>query len=486
MSEFVERGADGAQCGLSLAICYAAAFLTAHRLWNRPMPVKVCKFGGSSLADAERIASVRRILAGDAERRYVVPSAPGKRDDGDHKITDLLYLCHEHARQDLPFEDVFARVAERYHQIAGELGVKCGIDGELERIKTGIAAAAADGGGPDYAASRGEYLNARIIATLLDWPMVDAGELIHFDHHGRLDEKQTYEAVRRKLGQFEHAVIPGFYGSLPDGRVKTFSRGGSDVTGAIVARGVGASVYENWTDVDGLLMADPRIVEDPRIIESLTYKELRELAYMGATVLHDEAIFPVREVGIPVNIRNTHNPERPGTTIFRGNGEAAPADAPQRTVRGAISGIAGRKDFTVIALEKALMNAEIGFGRRVLTVLEANDVNFEHMPSGIDTLSVVVADDEVEGKIETIIEELRAECHPDAIETFPDMALVATVGRGMAYTPGMAARLFAALAEANVNVRMIDQGSSELNIIVGIAADDFENAVRTIYHAFVE
>lgn len=442
------------------------------------MNVKVCKFGGSSLADASQIAKVRQILAADPQRRYVIPSAPGKRNDGDHKITDLLYLCHEHARQDLPFDEVFTHVAERYRQIGAELGVARDIETHLDEIKQQIPIAAREAGTPDYAASRGEYLNALVIAEMLGWPMIDAAELIHFDPRGRLDAHRTYDAVQQRLAHVEHAVIPGFYGSLPDGRVKTFSRGGSDITGAIIARGVGASVYENWTDVDGLLMADPRIVDNPRIIESITYKELRELAYMGATVLHDEAVFPVREVGIPVNIRNTNAPDAPGTMIFRGNGE-------KRTVRGAISGIAGRKDFTVIALEKAMMNAELGFGRRVLTVLEANDVRFEHIPSSIDMLSVVVADAEVEGKLDHVIEELKAECHPDAIETFPDMALIATVGRGMAYTPGMASRLFTALAEAQVNIRMIDQGSSELNIIVGVAAADFETAVRAIYHAFV-
>ncbi|MFW6060520.1 MAG: aspartate kinase [Phycisphaeraceae bacterium] len=444
------------------------------------MTTKVCKFGGSSLADAGQIDKVRRILAADPQRRYVVPSAPGKRHGDDQKITDLLYLCHEHARQGLPFDDVFALVSERYQQIVAELGRGLDIAGPLEEIKQHIASVSHDGGEPDYAASRGEYLNALVIAELLGWEMIDAAELIFFDERGRLDERRTYDHVQQRLASVDHAVIPGFYGQLPDGRVKTFSRGGSDVTGAIIARGVAASVYENWTDVDGLLMADPRIVDNPRIIESLTYKELRELAYMGATVLHDEAVFPVREVGIPVNIRNTNKPDAPGTTIFRGDGERI------RTVRGEISGIAGRKDFTVIALEKAMMNAELGFGRRVLTVLEANDVNFEHMPSSIDTLSIVVADAEVEGKLEPILEQLRAECHPDAIETFPDMALIATVGRGMAHTPGMAAKLFGSLAAAGINIRMIDQGASELNIIVGVAADDFEATVRAIYHAFVE
>ena len=446
--------------------------------------VKVCKFGGSSLADAGQIDKVRQLIAADPERRFVIPSAPGKRDGSDHKITDLLYLCHEHARQGLPFDEVFGRITERYRQIVADLGLSLDIAPHLEQVKQHIAGVSQDGGEPDYAASRGEYLNALVIAEMLGAELVDATEIIHFDAHGRLDEARTYEAVERRLGDVKLAVIPGFYGARSDGMVKTFSRGGSDVSGAIVARGVGASVYENWTDVSGLLMADPRIVDEPRTIESITYKELRELAYMGATVLHDEAVFPVRAVGIPVHIRNTNEPDAPGTLIFSGDQDAAPPTA--RPVRGMISGIAGRKDFTVIALEKAMMNAEVGFGRRVLTVLEANGINFEHMPSSIDTMSLVIGDDELDGKLDRVLDELKAECHPDTIDTFPDMALIATVGRGMAYTPGMASRLFSALAEADVNVRMIDQGASELNIIVGVAASDFEQAVRAIYAAFVE
>ena len=442
------------------------------------MGVKVCKFGGTSLADASQIAKVRRIVDADAERRFVVPSAPGKRSADDKKITDLLYLCHEHARQDLPFDDVFSRVAERYRGIVDELGLSLDLTPYLDEVQRTIGKVGREGGPADYAASRGEYLNGRIIASLLDWPFVDAAELIHFTSRGRLDESKTYGAIAERLQPMKRAVVPGFYGSDPQGNVKTFSRGGSDISGAIVARGVGAAVYENWTDVPGLLMADPRVVEHPRTIEAITYRELRELSYMGATVLHDEAVFPVREAGIPVNIRNTNDPDAAGSTIFSGDGGAP-------TVTGTISGIAGRKDFTVIALEKAMMNAEMGFGRRVLTVLEANDVSFEHVPSGIDTMSLVIADAQLNGKLEKVLEELEQECRPDAVEVSAEMALIATVGRGMASTPGMAAKLFGALAGAGVNIRMIDQGSSELNIIVGVAAADFERAVRAIYAAFV-
>lgn len=438
------------------------------------MEAKVCKFGGSSLADASQIAKVCRIVEADPARRFVVPSAPGKRTPDDRKITDLLYLCHDAAAQQVAFDEAWELVASRYRQIVADLKLGLDLGPTLETVRSAIAG----GASADYAASRGEYLNGMIIAEALGYVFVDAAEIIFFNEHGRLDEARTYEATQRILGQAERAVVPGFYGSTPDGEVKTFSRGGSDITGAIVARAVAASVYENWTDVSGLLMADPRVVENPNVIETITYRELRELSYSGATVLHDEAVFPVRAAGIPVNIRNTNAPDDPGTTIVRG-------DDTSKVISGAITGIAGRKDFTVIHVEKAMMNAELGFGRRLLNVLEANDVSFEHMPSGIDTMSVIVADSAVEGRLRTLIEQIEADCHPDSIEVDPDLAVIATVGRGMMHTPGMAAKLFGALAGARVNIRMIDQGSSELNIIVGVDVADFEKAVRAIYAAFV-
>jgi aspartate kinase len=329
-----------------------------------------------------------------------------------------------------------------------------------------------------FAASRGEYLCALIVSELLDCAFVDATELIHFDEHGSLATERTRGAIAARLANVDRAVIPGFYGRMPDGTVQTFSRGGSDVSGALVAQGVGADVYENWTDVSGLLMTDPRIVENPKTIDVLTYRELRELAYMGATVVHEDAIFPVHAAAIRVNIRNTNAPDAPGTVIVP---EAAPI-----THLGTISGIAGRRDFTVIAVEKALMNSEIGFGRRLLGVLEAHGISYEHTPSGIDTMSVVIADAELKGKLDVVIKEIRQVCGTDMVEAFPNMALIATVGRGMAHTPGIAAKLFTALGAAAINIRMIDQGSSELNIIVGVEAADFERAVRTIYDAFVK
>jgi aspartate kinase len=441
------------------------------------MSIKVAKFGGTSLANASQIRKVRDIVAADPARRYVVPSAPGKRDKADHKITDLLYLCHEHARQGLPIDSVFDIIEARYREIVRDLGIGLDLDPHLAAVRDGILRQGR-GGTADFAASRGEYLSGLILAELLGYRFVDAAELIFFDARGRLDEDRTYATIRDTLGRLANAVIPGFYGSAHDGGVRTFSRGGSDVTGAIVARGARASLYENWTDVSGLLMADPRIVDQPRCIQTITYRELRELAYMGATVLHDEAIFPVRKAGIPVNIRNTNRADEPGTMIV-----ADTANVPANP--RAITGIAGKRDFTVIALEKALMNAEIGFGRKVLSVLERHGVSFEHLPSGIDTMSIVIEDAKLNGKLDDVLTALRNEVQPDAIEVMPDMSLIATVGRGMAHTPGMAARLFAALADAGVNIRMIDQGSSELNIIVGVAEADFEVAMRAIYAAFV-
>lgn len=442
------------------------------------MAVKVCKFGGSSLAQASQIRKVAAIVAADEQRRIVVPSAPGKRDQHDQKITDLLYLCHEHARQELPFTELFERIRDRFVTINHHLGLDLDIDGALNEVEQQIRNHAHNELGPDYAASRGEFLNGQILAALLGYTFVDAADLIFFDSRGKLDHEKTYNTIAQRLANSTSGfVVPGFYGSMPDATVRTFSRGGSDITGSILARGVGAAVYENWTDVSGVLMTDPRIVDNPPTIDVITYRELRELAYMGATVLHDEAVFPVREAGIPVNIRNTNDPDHPGTMIVSSTKHL-------EIVTGTISGIAGRKDLTVIAIDKAMMNSEIGFGRKVLSILERHGVSFEHMPSGIDTLSIVVEDMAIEGKLEDIIRDLTNECEPDQIEVYPDMAAIATVGRGMAHKPGMAAKLFHALAQADINIRMIDQGSSELNIIVGVEASDFERTVRAIYQAF--
>ncbi|MBJ20647.1 MAG: aspartate kinase [bacterium] len=437
------------------------------------MGIRVSKFGGSSVADADQMRKVRAIVRAEPDRRFVVPSAPGKRSPADIKITDLLYRTHDAVAAGESIDSLFGLISARYHEIVTDLGLSFDLDLALAEVHDRIQ----QGAGADYAASRGEYLSGLVIAELLDRPLIDPATMIRFDVHGQFLPEETQAAVSERLGEEPSGVVPGFYGALPDGSIKTFSRGGSDVTGAIVARGVGAAVYENWTDVPGLLMTDPRVVDSPRTIEELTYRELRELAYMGATVLHDEAIFPVREAGIPVHIRNTNNPEAAGTRISRGGLEGSPTER--------ITGIAGRKDFTILALEKTLMNAEVGFGRRLLGVLEKHGISWEHMPSGIDTLSIVLKSDVVAGRLDALVEEIQLECRPDSLEVQPGMALIATVGRGMTHVPGTAAMLFGALAQARINIRMIDQGSSELNIIVGVENDDFERTVRTIYDAFV-
>lgn len=440
---------------------------------RRKMGIRVCKFGGSSVADAGQMRKVRAIVDALDERRFIVPSAPGKRTPDDIKITDMLYQTHEASAAGDSIDPLFDPIAERYLKIVADLGLNFDLSPALNEVREQIAG----GAGPDYAASRGEYLAGVILSKLLDRPLIDPATMIHFDADGRFLAEKSQTAVAERLGREESGVIPGFYGALPDGSIKTFSRGGSDITGAIVSRGVSASAYENWTDVPGLLMTDPRIVDNPMTIAHLTYRELRELAYMGATVLHDEAIFPVREVGIPVHIKNTNDPDAPGTYISRAGLDGPPA--------GQITGIAGRKDFTIIALEKTLMNSEIGFGRRLLGVLEANDLSWEHIPSGIDTLSIVVKSDSVAGRLDDLLAEMRKACEPDSIDISSEIALIATVGRGMSHVPGTAARLFGALAKAGINIRMIDQGSSELNIIVGVENDDFELTVRVIYDAFV-
>jgi len=438
------------------------------------MGITVAKFGGSSLADADQFRKVQEIIESDPDRRYIVPSAPGKRNNDDRKITDLLYLCHTHVQQTVPFDDVFEIIRERYLHIVDKLGLSFDLRPELDTVKTRIAS----GASADFTASRGEYLNGLIMSQLLGFDFIDPVEIIFFDERETLDAEKTQAATAKRLARHERAVIPGFFGSDIHGEVKTFTRGGSDITGAIVSRGVQADIYENWTDVSGLLMTDPSIVKNPKPIDTVTYRELRELAYMGAKVLHDEAIFPVREANIPVCIKNTNRPEDPGTLIVQ--------DADHITHRGNITGIAGKMGFTVIAVEKALMNAELGFGRRVLSVLEVNSISFEHMPSGIDTLSLVIADSELENKLESVVKEIQTECRPDSVEVYPNMALIATVGRGMAYTPGIASKLFTALSDKRINVRMIDQGSSEINIIVGVENEDFAKALHAIYRAFVD
>ena len=438
------------------------------------MEIKVVKFGGSSLADAEHFKQVADIIKADPARRFVVPSAPGKRFSNDVKVTDMLYECFELTRNGGNVDAYFQKIVERYNSIISELGLNFDISGELEYVKNAIM----HHSGRDYAASRGEYLNGMILAKYLGFDFIDAENVIFFRNDGSFDEEKTNEEMRKELKKHKYAVIPGFYGSMPNGTIKTFSRGGSDITGAIVARAAEADLYENWTDVSGFMMADPRIVSSPCTIETITYRELRELSYMGATVLHDESIFPVRYAGIPINIRNTNRPEDKGTMIVPGTSDY---DA-----KRIITGVAGRKGYSVITIEKDMMNAEVGFGRKVLEILEENGISFEHLPSGIDTMSVVTATAALEGKRERILQAICRTVSPDSVTIEDGLALVAVVGRGMVKAKGTAARVFDALASKGINIRMIDQGSSELNIIVGVNEDKFEHAIRAIYAEFAE
>ena len=435
--------------------------------------IKVVKFGGSSLASAEQFHKVKDIILSDPDRRFVVPSAPGKRDSSDTKVTDMLYRCYSIAEENGDFSDALAQIRARYQEIIDGLSLTVSLDVEFETIRENFAAHA----GRDYAASRGEYLNGILIANYLGFEFIDSARYIRFLEDGTFDANTTQELLSEGLKGLENAVIPGFYGAYADGRVKTFSRGGSDITGSIVARAVHANLYENWTDVSGFLVADPHIVDNPRVIETITYRELRELSYMGAGVLHEDAIFPVRTAGIPINIKNTNRPEDEGTFIVE-NTSRKPAFT--------ITGIAGKKGFTAINIERDMMNSEIGFGRKALQAFEDNGISFEHMPSGIDTLSVFVHQHEFEEKEQAILAEIHKLCNPDYIDIAVDLALIAVVGRGMKSNHGTAAKIFRALDNAGVNIRMIDQGSSELNIIIGVASKDFEVAVNAIYKAFVQ
>ena len=434
------------------------------------MGVKVVKFGGSSLADANQFRKVANIIKSDDNRRFVVPSAPGKRFSDDIKITDMLYACYDLASKKQDFSQKFNVVKDRYNGIIADLGLDLSLDEEFEEIERSLKARA----GRDYAASRGEYLNGIVLAKYLGFNFIDAGEVIFFDEKGNFMLEKTVKAIRERVNGLDNAVIPGFYGITLNDTIKTFSRGGSDVTGSIVANAVKADLYENWTDVSGFLIADPRIVENPEVIKVITYNELRELSYMGATVLHEDAIFPVRNAGIPINIRNTNEPEDEGTLIVKN----------ETKHENTITGVAGKQNFTVLSIEKSMMNSELGFCRKVLTVLEHHGVSFENMPSGIDTVSVVISDSNLKNKTEIIVEEIKRSCNPDSVVVYPNMALIATVGTGMAYSKGVAARIFNALAEADINIRMIDQGSSEINVLVGIENDDFEKGINAIYKAF--
>lgn len=433
---------------------------------------KVVKFGGSSLASAEQFKKVGAIIRADGTRRYVVPSAPGKRFSEDTKVTDLLYACYR-ATDQTKFQAVLAEIKSRYQEIIDGLGLTLSLEEDFgvieENFKNQI--------GEEYAASRGEYLNGKVMAAYLEYEFVDPAEMIRFDGNGQFDAEITELLVQKRLKNVDTAVVPGFYGAKENGEIKTFSRGGSDVTGSIIAGALDVELYENWTDVSGVMVTDPRIIKDPKVIDTITYRELRELSYMGATVLHEDAIFPVRKAGIPINIKNTNAPDDPGTMIVEDTCKKPPYT---------ITGIAGKRGFCSLFIEKSMMNSEIGFGRKVLQVLEEQGISFEHVPSGIDTMTVFIHQDEFTEKEQQVISGVHKAVKPDYMELESDLALIAVVGRGMKSNRGTAARIFAALAHADVNVKMIDQGSSELNVIVGVCDEDFEPAIRAIYDIFVE
>ncbi len=437
------------------------------------MGLKVLKFGGTSLADAAHFRAVAEIIKSDPSRRYIVASAPGKRSSDDIKVTDMLYKCYELASDDKDNSEIFRAIRARYDEIIAELK----IDLDLTEVYEKIIRSFVHNSGRDYIASRGEYLNAMILAKYLDFPFIDAKKCIFFGDDGNFDAERTNETLRDYLSKYEYAVIPGFYGSMPNGTIKTFPRGGSDITGSIVARATSASLYENWTDVSGFLMADPKYIHDPEVIDVITYKELRELSYMGATVLHEDSIFPVRYSKIPINIKNTNKPEDKGTFIVPST-DAAPSHV--------ITGVAGKTGFSTITIEKNQMNSELGFGRRILQAIEENGLSYEHFPSGIDTMSIVISTKNLRKKRADIMSSICKAVNPENISIEENLALIAIVGRGMIKAKGTAARVFTALANAGVNVRMIDQGSCELNIIVGVDENDYITALRAIYEEFVK
>lgn len=437
--------------------------------------IKVAKFGGSSVADAKQFMKVKKIVEADESKKYIIVSAPGKRHDEDNKITDLLYLCQAHLKYAVPYEQVFSIIRKRYTGIVKELGLDTDINRYLDEIEKKLNKNI----NIDYLVSRGEYLNAIIMSDLLGYEFIDAKDIIFFNYNGKVDFEKTDKTIKETFEKNEKAVIPGFYGSFSNGEIKTFSRGGSDITGSIIAKAINAQVYENWTDVSGFLVTSPRIVENPKQINNITYKELRELSYMGASVLHDEAIFPVRDAGIPINIRNTNNPDNEGTIII--------GDDDENTLTNqVITGIAGKKDFTVIAIYKEHMANEVGFIKKILEIFEEKSISIEHLPTGIDSISIIVSSEDIRNHIHQICEEIKQNCNVSSIKIHDDISLVATVGRNMAYKPGIAGKLFTALGDNGINIRMIDQGSSEINIIVGVENKDFEKAIKAIYNAFIK
>ena len=437
--------------------------------------MKVVKFGGSSMADAGQYQKIRDILLADPERKVVVVSAAGKRFKDDHKITDLLYLCHAHTQYGVDCSGVFEMISSRYLQIRDDLGIDLDLETEFAALKQRLDNKEMNA---DEVASRGEYFSAKLMAAYLGFQFIDAADWVKFNFDGTVDQESTYEALQNKVVQGIGAVIPGFYGLMPDGHIRTFSRGGSDITGALAAAALDAEVYENWTDVSGILMADPRLVDNPMAIPQVTYDELRELSYSGASVLHEDAIFPVREKNIPLNIRNTNEPEAPGTMIqekFDGDYDSDRF----------ITGITGKKDFTIISLSKRGMSNQVGVLHKVLTILVRHNISVDYVPNGIDNVSIVLPTESIASSLYTILGEIQREVEPDTLDVHDQIAIVAAVGRQMAYRPGISGKIFAALGEAGINIRMINQGPDELNIIFGVDNRDFKAAIKVLYNSFI-
>jgi aspartate kinase len=439
--------------------------------------LKVAKFGGTSLADAKQFKKVHDIVCNDEERRYVVVSAPGKRFKDDNKITDLLYLTYAHIKYSVPYGSILKVIEDRFNQIKNELNINTDLEGEFKTIRENLDKKCEE----DYIVSRGEYLCALLMSDYLKCDFVDAKDVIFFNYDDTINKEKTHKKLSEVLANSNKAIIPGFYGSYPDGSIKTFSRGGSDITGAIVSNVMGADIYENWTDVSGFLTADPKIVENPKQIKHITYRELRELSYMGASVLHEEAVFPVRQAGIPINIKNTNEPENPGTLIIRD--DQAAEDYADGDI---ITGIAGKKDFSFFHIHKEHMANEVGIIKKALEVFEERGISIDHIPSGIDSFTIVLPSNSVEKVSHQIVEELKEKCKTENVQVYRHISLITTVGIKMAYRPGVSAKLFTALGSKNINIRMIDQGSSEINIIVAVEDKDFEEAIRAIYDAFIK
>ncbi len=437
--------------------------------------LKVVKFGGSSLASAEQFARVKAIVEADLSRKVVVVSAPGKRFSGDTKVTDLLYICHAHIKYHAPFEDVFEDIAGRYREIAAGCGLKQDLESEFESVKEFIQKAPT----ADAIASRGEYLNAKLMAEYLGYTFIDSKDWLCFNFDGRVDFEKSYATLKNLFVRAGKVVLPGFYGAMPDGEIKTFTRGGSDVTGAIAAAALDADAYENWTDVSGILMADPRIVENPRPIEQVTFSELRELSYMGADVLHEETVFPVRQKNIPLYIKNTNDPTARGTLILEEFERESEEDK-----KRFVTGITGRKHYSIITLSKARMNSEPGFIRHALKIVEKYGITVEYITSSIDSFSIVVATKQIEFSLHDLTADLNEVLNPDRIKVDHGISLIAVVGRRMAWNVGVSGRLFATLGEHSINIRMIEQGSDEINIIIGVDDKDFKKTIRVLYDSF--